>query len=125
MTNTSNTTRKTQRDYFNELLDIPAVSANAELVEFIEGRIAQLDKKNSAERKPTAKQTENEGYKTAIVNFMEPGQSYAMADIHKGIPVFAENGVSANRVTAILTQMVTSGTIVRTTDKRKSVYTLA
>lgn len=125
MANNTTSTRKTQRDFYNELMAIPAVAENVELVEFIEGRIAQLDKKNSAERKPTAKQTENEGYKTAILGWMEQGQSYAMADIHKGVPAIVDGGISANRVTAILTQLVTDGKIVRTTDKRKSVYTLA
>lgn len=123
---TTSTNRKpTKRDNFNALLSIPAVAENDALVEFIEHEIALLDKKNSAERKPTAKQTENAGFKADILAWMEPSVGYACADVVKGVPSIVAAGISANRVTAMLTQLVNDGAIVRTTDKRKSVYTLA
>ena len=125
MTNTNTVRKLTQRDYFNRLLEIPAVSADADLVEFIEGRIAQLDKKNSAERKPTAKQTENAGFKADILAWMEHGTQYALADIHKGVPSIVAAGISPNRVTAMMTQLVNDGSVIRETVQRKSVYILA
>ena len=123
---TSTTTRKpTQRDRYAEIREILASAGRDDLVEFVDGRVAQLDKKNSAERKPTAKQVENAGFKQEILSYMEQGVLYASADIAKSVPALVEAGVSANRVTAMLTQLVNDGAIVRTTDKRKSFYSLA
>ena len=124
MTNTSNR-KPTKRDRFNALLAIPAVAENADLVEFINHEIELLDKKNTAERKPTAKQVENAGFKSDILDWMEDGVQYACADIAKGVPALVDAGISANRVTAMLTQLVNDGKVVRTTDKRKSFYSLA
>ena len=125
MTNTSITRKPTKRDRFNALLAIPAVAENADLVDFINHEIELLDKKNTAERKPTAKQVENAGFKSDILDWMEDGMQYACADIAKGVPALVDAGISANRVTAMLTQLVNDGKVVRTTDKRKSYYSLA
>lgn len=124
MTNTSNR-KPTKRDNFNALLNIEGVKANPALVEFIEHEIELLDKKNSAERKPTPKQVENAGFKGDIVAYMERGTQYSVADLVKSVPSVVAAGISANRVTAMLTQLVNDGLVVRSTDKRKSVYTLA
>ena len=125
MTNTSITRKPTKRDRFNALLAIPAVAENADLVDFINHEIELLDKKNTAERKPTAKQIENAGFKSDILAWMEPATQYAAADVVKGVPSIVAAGLSANRVTAMLTQLVNDGSLVRTEDKRKNFYSLA
>ena len=109
MTNTSNR-KPTKRDRFNALLNIDAVKNDADLVAFIEHEIELLDKKNTAERKPTPKQVENAGFK---------------ADIAKSVPSIVAAGISPNRVTAMLTQLVNDGALVRNEDKRKNYYSLA
>ena len=124
MTNTSNR-KPTKRDRFNALLAIPAVAEDAELVEFINHEIELLDKKNTAERKPTAKQVENAGFKADILAWMEPNTKYLSADVAKGVPSIIAAGISVNRVTAMLTQLVNDGAVIRTEDKRKSYYSLA
>ena len=124
MTNTSNR-KPTKRDRFNALLAIPAVAEHAELVEFINHEIELLDKKNTAERKPTAKQVENAGFKADILAWMEPDTKYLSADVAKGVPSIIAAGISVNRVTAMLTQLVNDGAVIRTEDKRKSYYSLA
>ena len=124
MTNTSNR-KPTKRDSFNALLAIPAVAENSDLVAFIEHEIELLDKKNSAERKPTAKQTENAGFKADILAWLESGKLYTVADGVKGVPSVVAAGISANRVTAMMTQLVADGSVVKTTEKRKSYYSLA
>lgn len=122
----TNTNRKpTKRDHYNELLAIPAVAENEKLVAFIEHEIELLDKKNSAERKPTAKQTANMGIKDAIVEWMVDGEQYAVADIVKGCPTIVDGEISANRVTALMTQLTNEGRVTRTTEKRKNYYALA
>ena len=124
MTNTSNR-KPTKRDRFNALLAIPAVAEDAELVEFINHEIELLDKKNTAERKPTAKQVENAGFKADILAWMEPDTKYLSADVAKGVPSIIAAGITPNRVTAMLTQLVNDGAVIRTEDKRKSYYSLA
>ena len=124
MTNTSNR-KLTKRDNFNALLAIPAVAENADLVAFIEHEVELLDKKNSAERKPTPKQVENAGFKSDILAWMKPDAKYLSADVVKGVPSIVAAGVSVQRVSAMLTQLVNDGAIVRTEDKHKSYYSLA
>ena len=115
----------TKRDRYNELLGIPAVAENEGLVEFINHEIELLDKKNTAERKPTAKQVANEGYKQNILNWMEPDRLYLAAEIAKGVPEIVADGVTAGTVTALLTQLYKAGSLTRTEDKRKNYYALA
>ena len=122
---TTSNRKPTKRDNFNALLAIPAVAENSTLVEFINHEIELLDKKNSAERKPTPKQVENAGFKADIVAYMEPNTQYLAADLAKSVPSIVAAGISGNRVTAMLTQLVNDGTLVRTEDKRKNYYSLA
>ena len=80
----SNTSRKpTKRDNFNTLLGLNEVASNPQLVEFIEHELALLDKKNSAERKPTPKHVENAGYRADILAYMEQGVQYTAGDLAK------------------------------------------
>lgn len=84
---------------------------------------ASIEKKNSAERKPTATQTANEGFKTAIIAGMEYGKGYTITDLMKSIPEIAD--LSNQRVSAIVRQMVESGTLQREEIKRKAYFSLA
>lgn len=120
------TNRKpTKRDNFNALLAIPDVAGNPQLVEFIEHELELLDKKNSAQRKPTPKQIENEAYRQNILDWMEPDVLYSAADITKGVPIFVENEISSQRVSALLSQLVGGHLLNKTTEKRKNFYSLA
>ena len=83
------------------------------------------EKKNSAERKPTPKQVENEGFKSDIVAWMESDKLYAIADIAKGVPSLDAAGVQPQRVTALMTQLKEAGKVVRTEVKGKAFYSLA
>ena len=123
MTNTSR--KPTKRDNFNALLALNEVASNPQLVEFIEHELALLDKKNSAERKPTPKQVENAAYRADILAYMERGIQYTAGDLAKQVPSLVENGLSVNRVTPMLTALVADGSVVKTVEKRKSYYSLA
>lgn len=113
----------TKRDHFTALLSIPAVAENDSLVEFINHELELLDRKNSAERKPTAKQNENAVLKTAIADEMESGVKYTISDMLKALPSCAE--LTNQRVSAVVRQMVAEGTVVRTEEKRKAYFSLA
>lgn len=118
-------TKVTVRSQFEAVKAVLLAQGETELAEFIDGRIAQTVKKNSTERKPTAKQIENEGYKADILAWMDGGVTYAAGDVLKGVPSVVASGMSINRVSALLTQLCEAGAIVKTIDKRKNYYTLA
>ena len=82
---------------------------------------ASIAKKNGAERKPTATQTANEGYKVAILEAMECGKGYTITDLMKSVEAIAE--LSNQRVSAIVRQMVESGDVSREEIKRKAYFT--
>ena len=66
---------------------IATLSADqSEVKEKLEALKASIAKKNSTERKPTATQTANEGYKEAILNALEVGKGYTITDLIKGVP---------------------------------------
>ena len=113
----------TKRDRFNALLSIPAVQADAGLVDFINHELELLAKKNSADKKPTAQQTANEAIKSAIVEAMEANRLYTVTEIQKSVDECAD--LSNQRVSALLRQLKDDGVIVRTEDKRKAYFSLA
>jgi hypothetical protein len=113
--------KMTKREFINRILGY----AHEEDKEFLLHELELLDKKNSAERKPTQKQIENAGFKTDIVAHMEVGTQYACADIVKGVPSIAAAGLTAQRVAQMLKQLTDEGKIVKSEDKRKTFYSLA
>ena len=94
-----------------------------ETVEKLTALKASIAKKNTAERKPTATQKANEGFKSAIADGMEVGKAYTITDLIKSIDEIAD--LSNQRVSAIVRQMVESGTLVREEVKRKAYFSLA
>lgn len=82
---------------------------------------ASIDKKNSAERKPTATQTENVGLKSAILGGMESGKAYTIGDLMKAIPELAD--LTNQRVSALVRQLKDDGLVVREEIKRKAYFT--
>ena len=111
--------KMTKREYINRILSY----AHDEDKAYLEHELELLDRKNSAERKPTAKQVANEAIKIAITDWMENGVSYDAATITKTCP--ACEGLSVNKVTALLTQLGKDGILSVTEDKRKKLYALA
>lgn len=82
---------------------------------------ASIDKKNSAERKPTATQTENVGLKVAILEGMESGKAYTIGDLMKAIPELAD--LTNQRVSALVRQLKDDGLVTREEVKRKAYFT--
>ena len=131
MTNTK-TTKLTKRDHFNTLLSITEVAENPVLVAFIEHELELLDKKNAADRKPTAVQVANEGLREAILDFMEEGKGYTVSDLIKQVPACAD--LSQSKVSAILRPLLLvtakgetnpDGVLERYEEKGKAYFKLA
>lgn len=95
--------------------DVPA-----DVKEKLEKMRDQFVKKNGAERKPTANQTENAGLKVAIVAGMEVGKKYTITDLMKAIPQLAD--LSNQRVSALVRQLIEEGKVERTEEKRKAYF---
>jgi hypothetical protein len=118
----ANTTKLTKAQKFAMLKAIPAVAENAMLVDFIDHEVELLTKKNSADKKPTAKQTENQVIAQAIVTVMQadPNRLFTITDLIKSVPACA--GLTNQRVSAIVRGMVEAGKVERVEDKRKAYF---
>jgi hypothetical protein len=119
----ANEKKMTKREIINEMLADATINANDVWAGYLRHEIELLDKKSGAEKKPTAVQVANEGIKGAIVAAMESGVLYTVTDIQKSVAECAE--LSNQRVSALLRQLVESGAVVRTEDKRKAYFSLA
>ena len=116
MTNiTTNTkiTNKSALTYILEHYDLPA-----DVAEKVQGMLAQLEKRSSAERKPSARQVENEKLKGEIVLAMEQGRKYSVAEMIKEFTFFPTD-ITPQRVSALMSQLVVDRKVIREVDKRK------
>ena len=95
----------------------------ADVKEKLEKMREQFVKKNSAERKPTANQVENQGYKADILAYLGTVESATITDLMKAVPSLAE--LSNQRVSAIVRQLKDSGEVVREEIKRKAYFSIA
>lgn len=99
------TTKKmTKREKFEMLKKIPAVAENPVLVEFIDRELELLAKKNSADKKPTAKQTANEVIKANILTVLTEGKVMTVTDLLKNVPDLPAD-MTNQRMSALLRQM--------------------
>ena len=119
MSNTTSSVRKpTKREMFEGLKNVPGLSQAQ--VDFIDHELELLSKKNSGEKKPTATQVANEALKTAIAEGMELNRLYTVTEVIKEIPAVA--GLTNQKVSPLMNQMVESGILVKTTEKRRSYF---
>lgn len=116
----TNTKKPTKRENYNALLKIEAVANNSELVEFINHEIELLDKKNSADKKPTATQVANEALKNTILDYMEPSIGYTVTDIIKGVEECSE--LSNQKVSALMRALKDEGKVTKTEGKKTLFY---
>lgn len=99
---------------------------DAEMVAFFEKRLEQANKKSTAERKLTPHQQENEAIKVGIIDNMENGVQYTIADMLITFDCFPAT-MTPQRLSALLSQLGANGTqqIVRTEVKGKAYFALA
>ena len=119
-TTTATTTTKkiTKREKFEMLMTIAEVKANPILSEFIERELELLAKKNSAEKKPTAQQAENEAIKETILENLTSRMT--ISEMQKSIPDLAE--YSNQKISALMRQLILEGLVEKVEDKRKSYF---
>lgn len=123
MTATNSTSKKlTKRDHFNTLLQLPEVAANPTLVDFINNELDLLARKNNSDnKKPTEKDIANQELKTAILEFATAsGEQHTVTDFIKNVPACA--GLSQQKISAMVRQMVEDGNLEKVIVKRVSYF---
>lgn len=124
-TTSSSTTKMTKAQKFALIAAIPEVANNPMLAEFIAHEIELLTKKNSAEKKPTAQQEANATIKANIKATMvaDPNRLWTVSELLKSVPDLPDT-MTNQRISALVRQMIESGEVKRTEDKRKALFSL-
>lgn len=110
----------TKKEMFTAIANVPAVAENEEMVEFLNHQIELIDNRKSSDRKPTAKQVENEKIKDQIKEILEDGRQ-TCGDLAKAL------GITSQRTSALLRQLGEDGTkeVVKTFEKKVAWFSLA
>ena len=120
-TTTTKAPKMTKRDYYNAILSKYPLTEDEK--KFVLHEIELLDKKNSADKKPSKEQIANATASANLLNWMEVNKVYTIGDLIKNCPVC--EGLSNPKVTALLRPLLTvnGGTVERTEEKRKVYFT--
>lgn len=115
--------KMTKKDYFNQLLAIKEVSANEDLVGFINHEIELLAKK-SGKSGQTKTQKENEGILKTIVECLTTDRTpMTITELQGAYTELAD--FSNQKLSALMKKLVDNGTVTKTIDKKKSYFVLA
>lgn len=110
----------TKRENYAELRTLALAGARADLVAFIDHEVELLDKKNKAPKKATRTQIENEAIKDRILDLLngsvEPLTASTIGEVL---------GISVNKASALLKQLIEDNSVTRTVIKRKAYFSVA
>jgi hypothetical protein len=109
---------------FVEVAEVLREVEREDLVEFIEGRVAILDKKTATKSKATLeKQAENQGIKDEILSALtEFGKAVNITELK----TYGNLGqYSTPKISALLKQMKDDGLVVRTLEKKTPYFAVA
>lgn len=112
----------TKREHFTAILEKYPLTEKEK--DFIKHELELLDRKNAADKKPTAQQVANEDTKAVIIQVLTNAQELmTITDMMKSN---AELGALSNqRISALLRQLIADGKVERIEDKRKAYFKLA
>ena len=108
--------KMTKREVINAMLAVESISANADFKGYLENELALLDKK------ATKTQVENEGFKDEIMAVLT-SEGATVTEIQSKSEVLG--GLSNQRVSALLRQLVADEKVVKTVDGKKSLFAVA
>lgn len=106
--------KKTQRDYYNELLS--NYTLTDELVEFINSRIAALDKKAESSKK--AVDEEQIQLMAEVTEFITNHPGTTISAIRKA------TGLTSQKITPVVNKLIEAGTVSDETVKRVRYFTI-
>lgn len=105
-----------------EVLKATDTEKYTEVVEKLDKMLVQVNKKSSANRKPTATQVENEELKEKILAHLATVEKQTVSEMMKTIPELAD--LTNQRVTSLVTALYKDGKVDRIVEKRKAYFTL-
>lgn len=111
-------TKKTNAQKYQEVIDLAKANApiTEELIEFLQDRM-EKDLNRNANRKPTARQLENEKSKDKIVEYLTNTEPKTATEIMKEL-----NFDTSQKVTALLKQLTDENRIIRGEEKGKALF---
>ena len=112
----------TKRDAIEMMMKEEVVKANPIYVAYLDNELALLDKKAS-NKKSTKIQEENVGIKAIVLKTLATIGSGTITDIQNANSELGE--LSNQKVSALVRQLTNSGEVTKTTDKKKSIFSLA
>lgn len=121
MTNNTTIKNPTEREILNEMLLLPDVQKSEKFTNFINKKLGQLDKKNEANR---VIKDADAALMNAILNVLrnaaEPMQAKEIFAVGNFI-----TECSSNKLISMITKLVNAGKVVKTTEKRNSLFAIA
>lgn len=112
----------TKREVIGMMMNEEVVKANPTYVAYLENELVLLDKK-AQNKKATKTQEQNVGIKATILEVLATIGSGTVTDIQNGNEKLS--ALSNQKVSALVRQLVESGEVVKATDKKKSIFSLA
>lgn len=112
----------TKREVIGMMMNEEVVKANPTYVAYLDNELALLNKK-AQNKKATKTQEQNVSIKATILEVLAIIGSGTVTDIQNGNEELS--ALSNQKVSALVRQLVESGEVVKTTDKKKSIFSLA
>ena len=112
----------TKKEVINAMLANEVILANSTWVAYLENELALIERK-AANKKSTKTQEENKGIKSVILDTLASIGSGTITDIQNANSDLAK--LSNQKVSALVRQLMETGEVVKTIDKKKSIFSLA
>ena len=113
----------TKKEVITAMLKEEGIVANPKYKAYLENELALLVKK-AENKKPTKAQEENETLKAEVVAVLGGSEKgMTVTEIMNASEVLGD--LSNQKVTALVRSLVTEGKVVKTVDKKKSIFSLA
>ena len=112
----------TKKEVIGMMMNEEVIKANPTYVAYLENELALLNKK-AQNKKATKTQEQNIGIKATILKVLATIGSGTVTDIQNGNEELS--ALSNQKVSALVRQLVESGEVVKTIDKKKSIFSLA
>ena len=111
----------TKKEVIGMMMNEEVIKTNPTYVAYLENELALLNKK-AQNKKATKTQEQNIGIKATILKVLAIIGSGTVTDIQNGNEELS--ALSNQKVSALVRQLVESGEVVKTVDKKKSIFSL-
>lgn len=115
-------TKTTKLDNFTAIRNFLTEQGKEEWASVIAHEVELLEKRKSADRKPTKAQEANTELGKAILEGMADGISRTVTDVIKTFPCC--EGFSTQKVSPIMNRLVEAGKLTKTEEKRRTLFTI-